>query len=352
VTTFEATRLVMARELRTKLRDKAFLYSTAFFLVIVTASIALPAIIGGGPAKVAVAEAAAAAPLRQSGFEVVEVADTAAAEKLLRDGDVEAAVVPGPEVLAMEDTPSEVVQALSVAPPVRLLEPGDVDPFLAFLIPTILAMLFFLTSYTYGLQIAQSVIEEKQTRIVEILVSSVPIRALLAGKVLAMTLLAFGQIALIALVAFIGVQVTDVDAALVTAIGPTIGWFLPFFVLGFLMLATLWAGVGALASRQEEITTTSTPVQFAVLVPFFAVLFLQDNAEAQRILSYIPFSSPIAMPIRMFNGDAAGWEPAVSLLILAATTLVLLAVGARIYQNSLMRTRQKTSLLAALKATS
>ncbi|MBB2942253.1 ABC-2 type transport system permease protein [Actinoplanes lutulentus] len=349
MTTFEATRLVAARELRTKLRDKAFLYSTAFFLVIVIASIVLPAILGGGPTKVATAVPAATAPLRQAGFEVVEVTDVTAAERLLRDGEVEAAVVPGPEVLAMEEPPSEVVAALSVAPPVRLLEAGDLDPFLKFLIPSILAMLFFITSYTYGLQIAQSVIEEKQTRIVEILVSSVSVRALLAGKVAAMTLLAFGQIALLALVAFVGMKVTDVDTGVVNAVGPALGWFLPFFVLGFLMLATVWAGVGALASRQEEITSTSSPVQMAVLIPFFAVLFLQDNAEAQRILSYIPFSSPIAMPIRTFNGDAAAWEPLVSLLILAVTAVLLLAAGARIYQGSLMRTRQKTSLLAAWK---
>ncbi|MEU4561702.1 ABC transporter permease [Actinoplanes sp. NPDC023936] len=349
MTTFEATRLVAGRELRTKLRDKAFLYSTAFFLVIVIGSIVLPAIISGGPDKVAVAEPAAAAPLRQAEFEVVEVPDTAAAEKLLRDGEVEAAVVPGPEVLAMEEPPSDVVQALSAAPPVRLLDPGDLDPFLLFLIPSILAMLFFITSYTYGLQIATSVVEEKQTRIVEILVSSVPVRALLAGKVAAMTLLAFGQIALLAVVAFVGMTVTDVDTGVVNAVGPALGWFLPFFVLGFLMLATIWAGVGALASRQEDLTSTSSPVQLAVLIPFFAVLFLQDNAEAQRLLSYIPFSSPIAMPIRMFNGDAAAWEPVVSLLILAVTAALLLVVGARVYRGSLMRTRQKTSLAAAWK---
>ncbi|BAL92204.1 hypothetical protein AMIS_69840 [Actinoplanes missouriensis 431] len=349
MTTFEATRLVAGRELRTKLRDKAFLYSTAFFLVVVLASIILPTMISGGPTKVAVAEPAATAPLRQAEFEVVEVPDTAAAEKLLRDGEVEAAVVPGPEVLAMDDPPNDVVSALSVAPPVRLLDPGDIDPFLMVLIPTILAMLFFLTSYTYGLQIAQSVIEEKQTRIVEILVSSVPVRALLAGKVAAMTLLAFGQIALLAVVAFVGMSVTDVDTGVVDALGPTLAWFLPFFVLGFLMLATVWAGVGALASRQEEITSTSSPVQMAVLIPFFAVLFLQDNASAQQILSYIPFSSPIAMPIRLFKGDAAAWEPLVSLLILAVTALLLLAAGSRIYQGSLMRTRQKTTIATAWK---
>ncbi|MFC7527082.1 ABC transporter permease [Actinoplanes sp. GCM10030250] len=352
MTTFEAIRLVAARELKVKLRDKAFLYSTAFFLVIVIASIVLPAFIDGGPSKVAVVGDTAIAQLTDAQLEVRAVPDAATAEQLVRDGDVEAAILPGPEVVALEEPPSEVVQALSTAPPVRLLEPAGIDPFLKFIVPSALAMLFFITSFTYGLQIAQSVVEEKQTRIVEILVSSVPVRALLAGKVAAITLLAFGQIALLALVAFVGMTVTDVDTSVINAVGPAIAWFLPFFVLGFIMLATLWAGVGALAARQEDLTSTSSPVQMAVLIPFFAVLFLQDNEAAQKVMSFIPFSSPIAMPIRLFNGDAAAWEPIVALLILAVTAVVLLAIGTRIYQGSLMRTSVRTSFAAAWRAAS
>jgi ABC-2 type transport system permease protein len=347
VTTFEATRLVAGREIHVKIRDKAFLYSTAFLLLIVIASIVLPAMLDGGPDKVAVVGGTATAQLTSAGLEVQAVPDAATAEQLVRDGDVEAAILPGPEVVALEEPPTDVVQALSAAPPVRLLEATDIDPFLTFIVPTALAMLFFLTSFTYGLQISQSVVEEKQTRIVEILVASVPVRALLAGKVAAMTLLAFGQIALLALVALVGMTVTDVDTSVVSSIGPAIGWFLVFFVFGFVMLATLWAGAGSLAARQEDLGSTSMPMQMFVLIPFFAVLFLQDNPVAQTVLSYVPFSSPIAMPIRLFKEDAAAWEPVVALLILAVTALALLAVGARVYQGSLMRTKGKTSFATA-----
>lgn len=350
MTTFEAARLVAAREIRAKLRDKAFLFSTAFFLVLIIASIALPALFDGGPTKVAVADSASVAALRDAGLEVVPAADTAAAEQLLRDAEVEAAVVAGPEVLAMEDAPNEVVQALSTSPPVRLLDAGAINPVLNILVPTVLAMLFFITSFTYGLQIAQSVVEEKQTRIVEILVASVPVRALLAGKVAAMTLLAFAQIALLALVAFVGMTLTDVDTSVINAVGPAIAWFVPFFVFGFLMMATLWAGAGALAARQEELTSTSAPMQMLVLIPFFAVLYLRDNAEVLQILSYVPFTSPIAMPVRLFQNDAAGWEPVVALLLLALTAVVTLAIGARLYQGSLLRTNVKTSLATAWRS--
>ncbi|GAA2473156.1 ABC transporter permease [Winogradskya humida] len=352
MTTFAAARLVAAREVRMKLRDKTFIFSTVFFLFIAIASTIVPALIDGGATKVAVTDRAAATALQSQGFEVTAVPDDAAAERLVRDGDVEAAVVTGPRVLAMDETPSDVVEALSVAPPVQLLEPSAVNPFLKFVVPFALAFLFFITSFTFGMQIAQSVTEEKQTRIVEILVSSIPVRALLAGKVAAMTLLAFGQIALVTLVAFVGMQIADVDTAIVSQVGPAIGWFLPFFVLGFVMLATLWAGVGALAARQEDIAGASTPLQMVVMLPFFAVLFLTDNEPVMRILSYVPFSAPIAMPVRIFNGETAVWEPVASLLLLALSAVIFLGVGSRIYEGSLLRTNGRTSFATAWRSRS
>ncbi|MEV4638494.1 ABC transporter permease [Actinoplanes sp. NPDC049548] len=352
MTTLHAAKLVAARETRAKLRDKTFLFSTVFFLLITVATTVLPALLAGGPTKVAVADSAVAGALRDAGLDVRLVPDQATAERLIRADEVEAAVVAGPTVLALDEVPSDVVDALSTAPPVRLLEPDDVNPFLKIIVPMALALLFFFTSFTFGMQIAQSVTEEKQTRIVEILVASIPVRALLAGKVAALTLLAFGQIALIAVVATVGMRVADVDPAVVSLVGPAIGWFLPYFALGFVMLATLWAGVGALAARQEDIAGASMPLQMAVMLPFFAVLFLTDNEAAMRVLSYVPLSSPIAMPVRLFNEDAAAWEPIASLVLLAVSAAVFLAVGARIYEGSLLRTNGRTSFTAAWRSRS
>ncbi|AGL20341.1 ABC transporter permease [Actinoplanes sp. N902-109] len=352
MTTLAAAKLVATREIRMKLRDKTFIFSTVFFLLIAVASTVLPALLEGGATKVAVADSAIATVLQRADLDVRTVPDDAAAERLVRAGDVDAAVVSGPRVLAMDETPSDVVGALSTAPPVQLLDPDTVNPFLKFIVPFALAFLFFVTSFTFGMQIAQSVTEEKQTRIVEILVSSIPVRALLAGKVAAITLLAFGQIALVALVTFIGMQIADVDTEVISLVGPAIGWFLPFFVLGFVMLATLWAGVGALAGRQEDLAGASTPLQMAVMLPFFAVVFLTDNEPVMRILSYVPFSAPIAMPVRLFNGEAAAWEPVISLVVLAISTLLLLRVGARVYEGSLLRTNGRTTFAAAWRTRS
>ncbi|CCH17485.1 ABC transporter permease [Micromonospora lupini] len=341
----QATRLVAEREIRVKLRDRTFLFGTLFFLVIAAAGTILPPLLSGGPKSVAVTQDAAG-PLRAAGLDVRVVADDRAAEQAVRDGDVDAAVVSGPAVLAMDEAPDEVVRALSTAPPVRLLDPDAVDPVVAFLVPFVFAFVFFITSQTFGLQIAQSVTEEKQTRIVEILVAAVPVRALLAGKVIAGGILALGQIVLIGLVAVVGMRIGD-SGDLLTLLAPAIGWFVPFFLLGFVLLAAMWAAAGALVNRQEDIAGVSTPVQLAVMLPFFAVIFLNDNATAMRVLSYLPFSSPTAMPLRLFTGDAAGWEPIVSLAILLAAAGAFLAAGARVYEGSLLRTNGRTSLRAA-----
>ncbi|MGK5739680.1 ABC transporter permease [Micromonospora sp. URMC 103] len=346
--TLQATRLVAAREIRVKLRDRTFLISTLFFLLIAAAGTILPAVLAGGPSTVAVTEQAAG-PLRNAGLEVRVVADDRAAEQAVQDGTVDAAVVAGPTVLAMDEAPDDVVTALSTRPSVRLLNPDAVDPAVAFLVPFAFAFIFFVTSQSFGVQIAQSIIEEKQTRIVEILVAAVPVRALLAGKLVAGTLLALGQIALVALVAVVGMAFGD-NSRLLSLLAPAIGWFVPFFLLGFVLIAAMWAAAGALVNRQEDIGGVSMPVQLTVMLPFFAVIFLHDNATAMRVLSYLPFSAPTAMPLRLFTGDAAGWEPVVALVLLLATAAAFLLGGARVYEGALLRTNGRTSIGTAWRS--
>jgi ABC-2 type transport system permease protein len=353
LSTWEATRLVTARELKVKVRDKTFLISTGFLLFFAVLSTVLPALLAGGPPSVATAPGPVAAELRTAGLEVREVADPAEAERLVRDGEVDSAVIDG-VVVALDEAPDEVVGALSTVPEQRLLNPNALNPALAFLVPYVFSLVFFFTSLMFGMQIAQSVTEEKQTRIVEILVSSVPPRVLMAGKVLAGALLAFAQIGLLALVAVGGMRFAGGEESqnviLLKLLAPAIGWFVPFFVVGFVLIAAMWAVTGALVSRQEDISSVSTPVQLVVMLPFFGVTFLKDNELAMTIMSYVPFSAPIAMPVRLFQEDAAGWEPIVSLLILAVAAGVVLAGAARLYEGSLLRTNGKTSLGTAWRS--
>jgi ABC-2 type transport system permease protein len=346
---WHAVRLIAGREIGTKLRDKMFLFSTVFFLLIAAASTILPALLAGGASSVAVVGADTADLLTRTGLKVRTVPDEQAATELVRAKEVDAAVVGGPagiRVLALDEAPSDVVSALSTAPPVELLDPAAVDPVVRVLVPLAFGMVFFFTSLTFGIQIAQSVTEEKQTRIVEILVATVPVRALLAGKVIAASALAIGQIVLVAVVTVIGLTVTD-SGALMSQLAPAIGWFIPFFVVGFVLLAAIWAVTGALVSRQEDIGPVSMPVQLAVMLPFFAVGFLSGNSGLMTVLSYVPLSAPTAMPVRLFLGQAAPWEPVLALVILLGSAVAILLLAARLYEGSLLRTNGRTTLAAA-----
>ncbi|WP_374946443.1 ABC transporter permease, partial [Agreia sp.] len=275
------------------------------------------------------------------------------AEQLVRDGDADAAIVPadgptGIQIVALEEAPAALVELLSVTPEVTLLEPSDQNGALAYLVGLGFGIVFFMAATLFGTTIAQSVVEEKATRVVEILMSAISARALLAGKVVGNTLLAFGQIVLIAVAAIVGLVVTGQDA-LLSDLGPSIVWFVVFFAVGFVLLAAMFASAAALVSRQEDIGSVTTPVMMLVMIPYFLIVFAWDNDLILTIMSYVPFSAPIGMPMRIFLGTAEWWEPLLSLVIIVATTVVVVLLGSKIYSNSLLRTGARVKLLEALR---
>src|SRR5699024_10130797 len=113
-----------------------------------------------------------------------------------------------------------------------------------------MAILFYMAAMIFGMYLAMSVTEEKQSRIVEIIATSIPLRALLFGKLAAAVVLAVGQILLYAAVAVVGLSFTD-WGDLLPGLTSGLAWFVVFFLIGFTMLAALYAVSGALASRQE-----------------------------------------------------------------------------------------------------
>lgn len=350
--------LVTEREIGSKLRSKAFVISTA-----ITFAIALIAIVWSGFAaqsgdRMAVAvtsDTVAAVAGLDDMIETTEVASGDEARELVASGDVEAALVPGGAepfgftLVGDQSVPSALISALSVAPQVELLTPDATDGFLRYIVAFGFGILFFMAALTFGSTIAQSVVEEKQTRVVELLISAIPVRALLAGKVLGNTVLAMGQVVGIAVIAIVGLTVTG-QGELLTGLGAPLVWFAIFFLFGFILLAALFAAAAAMVSRQEDIGSTTTPLIFLVMAPYFLVIFFNDNPVVLAIMSYVPFSAPVGMPVRVFLGEAQWWEPILSLAILLATCVVAILVGAKIYQNSLLRMGARVKLGDALKA--
>jgi len=347
--------LVASREIVSRLRSKAFLISTGILLLIAVGSVVAGGLMSANPSttQVAVVGSAGAVVGESAGLTMVSADDVAAAEALVRDGTVEAAVIPsdsllGVSVIALDSPPSAVMNALSVAPTVELLEPAEQGGFLVYIVALGFGLVFFMSALTFGSTIAQSVVEEKQTRVVEILMSTIPVRALLAGKVLGNSIMALGQILAIALLVGIGMAVTG-QRVLLADLGPAIAWFAVFFAFGFVMIAALFAATASMVSRQEDVGTTTAPVTYLVMIPYFAVIFFNDNPLVMSIMSYVPFSAPVGMPVRVFLGTAEWWEPLVSLVILALTTAGVIIFGSRIYRNSLLKMGGRVSYKQALR---
>jgi len=211
-----------------------------------------------------------------------------------------------------------------------------------------MALLFFVTAIGFGLAIAQSVVVEKENRIVEILAATVPLRALLWGKVLGNSLLALAQVLAVALAAVVGLLVLGAEGLdMIPAVGVVGLWFLAFFVVGFLALASLWSVAGSLATRQEDLQSTTLPGQMLLLIPY--LIAVTGNDRAIEISSFVPIASSMTMPARLVDGDVALWQPVVSLALSAAGAVLLIRLGARWYERSLLQTSRRTTYRELLR---
>jgi ABC-2 type transport system permease protein len=347
-----AVKLVAEREVKSFLRMKGTWIGLGVILVLLFSSAILPKVLDS-PDKVATVGPEAARLLAGTGLELRAAGTVAAAEKLVRDDEVDAAIVPdttgdaagGVRVLALDDPPTRIVAALATAPPVDLLDESEVSKDQRQVVIQVFAALFLLFAMG-GAAIAQSTVTEKQTRIVEILVATVPIRALLAGKVAGHAVLTLGQVAVIAVAAPIALSIGG-QGELLSVIAPALGWFVPFMCLGFVLLAAVWAVAGSLVSRQEDLGSSTGLVLLLILGPYFAVAFSAEKPAAMTVLSYVPFSSAVAMPVRLFAGEAAIWEPFVALGVLAGTVVLIVLLASRLYAGSLMQTGGRVKLSKA-----
>ncbi|MET7767252.1 ABC transporter permease [Nocardia sp. NPDC005366] len=379
-------RIVAAREIAVKLRDRNFLVSTLITIAAIVAALVISAVVTGRPAtiEVAVVGADAEQVLRTADtladdadknvtFAARAVADVAAAEQRVRDDEADVGLVPsdsGWRLLgkAAEDDNAATylgaaarqiaLQRNAAAAGVsleqlgrgggvtyELLDKGAVDPALARIVAFVFAFLFYMASFLFGMSIAQSVIEEKQNRIVEILASAIPLRQLLIGKVAGNAVMAFGQLTLFVGAGLIGLAVTG-RGDQVGQIGGAAGWFIIFFVVGFLALAGMWAVAGSLATRSEDLQSTATPMSILIMIVLFAGLFLTGAGRVAA--SYVPVVSIVAMPSRLAEGTAAWWEPVLALALMAVAAYGIVVVAEKIYRRALMQTQGRLTIRQAL----
>lgn len=356
-------RLVARREVTERSRERSFMISTGITLLIIVAVVVVPGLLGvGDPSTytVRVTDDASRAVAERA----VALADSFDAQvEIVADPDADV-TLSGGEIHAEEEPDDELVNLLQVAnqefdpnarPPLRLVTAESADPerdamagvaFFAILV-------LYGQLLTYGFWVASGVVEEKSSRVIEVLLATIKPKDLLAGKILGLGLLGFGQLVMLSVfgLAVAGATGTvDIDGDLLVACALALGWF----VLGYAFYAAAFAVAGALVPRQEELQSSTSPLTMVILVSFFVgfVVINDPDGTVAQVTAFIPTTAPITMPPRIILGEAAAWEIAASIGVMLAATALLIPLAARIYSAVVLRTGSTVKLSEALRLAS
>jgi ABC-2 type transport system permease protein len=397
-------RLIVRRELLTRLRSKMYVISTLVLVAAVVGFAVVMDAVGGGTssADVGLVRTASSprslveAAGRTVGLElrISEVTDVTQGAQWLSDGKLDALVVTVGEraagsatspaggtvqvvvkkhldqqlraaltVLAHQVASDQAVTAAGADPAtvnaavalagvqVRSLETPPQFEGQRIALGTIAGILIYLSLMIFGQVVAQGVIEEKTSRVVELLLATVRPWQLMLGKVVG--------IGIAGLLQMLAVVVAGTGAGLATgalsmpssvAVGTAL-WTLVWFLVGFVMYALLFAAAGALVSRQEDAAGVTSPILGLLILPYvvgISVLPAQPDNGLATGLSLVPLFSPTLMPVRIALGVAAGWEIALTLVLSVVLTTGLLVVTGRVYGNSVMRSGARVRLRDAL----
>jgi ABC-2 type transport system permease protein len=387
MSTWSAVVLVARREFRERLRDRSFLVSTMITMLILLAVIVIPPLFGIGEpqtfnvgltgSNTAAYETAVreqAAPLNidvttrtVDGVEQArsQVTDGELYAALTDDGIVVDSELP-PELEAVLQgahgtvqvlenlsaegvNPGEAQQALAVEPlAVVELTPQEEGSGERRGIAFIGTIVLYGQIVGYGFWVALGVVEEKSSRVVEVLLSTISARALLAGKVLGIGLLGLLQLLLIAVIGVGAALLTDrieLNSNVIEPVLLVLGWF----VLGYGFYACFFAAAPARVSRQEELQNATTPATMLIVVSFFGALYANsspDSALAQ-VLSWVPPFSALVQPVLAAAGDSSLIETLLAVAIMIVATVALVLVAARLYEGAVLRTGAKVPLREA-----
>ena len=366
--------LVARRELLERGRSRAFLFSVILSVGIIVAGLFLPGLIGGssgaqrlgivGSAPASVTDGlTATAKLANLIVQTEPVPDLATGEARLKDGSLAALLVVPPDgslpTYVVKSRGNELLQqvvasSFSTPPQIqfRELEPADPNRDTSFLFANVGVILLFISIFTFGTWVLTGVVEEKQSRVVEVVLSTIEPRDLLVGKVLGI-----GVLGLVQLVVMVGVGLTagvlGGRFSLPPTTGPALGLLVLWFILGYALYSTALGVLGALASRMEEASNASSPVSFIAMGAYFFSLIVALNdpgGTAARVASFIPPVSPMVVPLRAALGAIEPWEMVLSALVTVAAIWALFVVGGRVYSGAVLQTGGRIRLRDAWRA--
>lgn len=421
-------RLVAVREIRTAIRKKSFIFSLIAQLVIVALLTMSPVIIArfsdgdDGPTtqKIAVVDATDSnvqeslqTNLQMLGesadttFDLSPIESEDAARDAVDNDDVDAAVVATREgsdltftvitddgdmqddlaqmlvaatgSVAMQDRfdranlSSDQVTQIFSAPNLTMTNTNagdgensddDASNTVNYVIAYASTIVIFIFVMMYGQWISQGVVEEKASRIMEIMLNAATPRDLLAGKVIGIMVTALMQFVPLVLTvgiiaslqtqigALFGVEADQLlDINLGSVAWSAMGWFLLYFILGFLLFGALYAGVGSMVSRQEEVSTAVAPMTTIMMVGYFAALMSMSNPDGMiaRVAYLFPGTSVFVAMLRLVNGNPESWEIAVSIIGLIVAIVLAMLLAARLYKVGVLMYGQTPGLKSLLR---
>ncbi len=220
--------------------------------------------------------------------------------------------------------------------------PLSIDQSENFLMAYVMIFALYIMVLTYGSMIATSVAMEKNSRAMELLITSARPSSLLFGKVFATCAAALTQMGAVIICGFITYSFTNqywsaipMISELFNITAETIIYFVMFFVMGFLVYAFLFASLASTASKLEDANSCLTPVMIVFIACFVLTIqnmFTGADSGFFKVLSYIPFSASMAMFTRIALTDVPAWAPLLSIGILALTILLIGWISAKIYR--------------------
>jgi ABC-2 type transport system permease protein len=387
--------LVARREILERGRSRGFIFSVLFTTAIVVGSFLIPALLFSDNAAAKIGVVQPAPPALEVTIQAVasgadrEIAllpypDRAAAETALKDDKVEAVIaVPAdlsaPGVVVYKESTDQILQSIvgtavvslrvnevltgsgvdqaalaaAQAPPKAIeLDPQTDADRARFLVANIGAVLILVGIFSFGFTVLTGVVEEKQSRVVEVVLSTVRARDLLMGKVIGIGALGIVQLVVFVVAALGAASLTDTLVLPSTTPGAIL-LLAVWFILGYTLYSTALGFLGALASRMEEASNASTPVTMVAMVSYFVAIFAVVNdphGTVAVIATFLPPSAPFVVPLRAAFDAIAPWEIGLSIVITLVGIWILFTIGARVYAGAVLQTAGRMKLRDAWRS--
>jgi len=377
--------LIARREIRTRLKDKGFIASSIFIIVLIMGSVVFQVLIQsgastvsvgvvGGPQELssAITEQAAVFGLDAS---VTEYDDEADARQAVESEEIDAAVIDGESVVVNESLDDSLGAAIfgavnglvlaerladagvepDILAPVSLdvsaLQPAADEADEKGLVAFISILLLYTLLIFFGQFIAQGVVEEKASRVIEVLLAAVKPWQLLAGKIIGLGVLAFAQLVIICAAGLggaIAFDVITVPGAAIATVVQVLGWF----ILGFTLVAALFAVCGALVSRQEDLQSVLLPMTLILVAALVLAITAGQNPNGTlaKVTSFVPVLSTMVMPVRVSTGSVAWWEIVLAVVLMLIAIAATVRVGGRVYSGALLGKGGRVKIKDALAA--